>query len=820
MILKIKNIATLIMLTCFFASSLAQEHEKRLIEGWEYRKGAIGGIYEIWRPSKFDFSGWTNTSLPHCINAQDAVDPDVKYYQGETWYRTKLKVDNPYSNGRTLLHFEGAGQKTDVYTYLDKVGSHIGGYDEFTIDMTESFNEFSQTGLFTEKYNNEFPLAIRCDNSRDLNMMPSDLSDFNLYGGLYRYVNLVYVPAISVKNVHITPTVLEDGKSANVKIHIQLYNPENINDDLDLTISIKSPDGKEVYSNTIQQLPFTGSNQVFDFKLKKPELWSPDNPNLYTCEFTLSSKHGKQTINEKFGVRYFEFKKNGPFYLNGERLLLRGTHRHEDHAGVGAAMTEDMILHEMKMIKEMGVNFIRLGHYQQSSIVLKSCDELGILVWEEIPWCRGGLGDEQYQDQGKQMLENLISQHYNHPSVIIWGLGNENDWPGDYETFDKDAIRAYMQELHDLSHKLDPSRKTAIRRCDFCKDIVDVYSPSIWAGWYRGKFTDYQKVSKMEMEKTDHFLHVEWGASNHALRHSENPDKGLEKITSSNSSDERSGDFLMIGGDSRASKDSEWSETYACNLIDWHLKEQENMDWLTGTAYWPFKDFSTPLRPENPVPYVNQKGVIERDFTKKEAYYVFQSYWTQEPMIRIYGHSWETRSGDMDEEKVIKVYSNCSEVELIVNGEKLAKKTRDSQNFPAAGLRWAVKLKEGENTIKAIGYKNKTAVIDEIKVQYQTAKWGKPAILKLSKYSEEGDTITLKVEVFDENGIKCLDAGNEVRFELAGDGELIENLGTSTTSRVVQLYNGHAYISVLKKKGSSIISVSSSNMSTQFFKTD
>ncbi len=117
---------------------------------------------------------------------------------------------------------------------------------------------------------------------------------------------------------------------------------------------------------------------------------------------------------------------------------FRGTHRHEDHAGVGQAMTEEMIRHEMQMMKEMGVNFIRLGHYQQSRIVLDACDELGILVWEEIPWCRGGLGGETYQGPGAENVKNMISQHYNHPSVIIWGLGNENDWPGDFEEFEQD----------------------------------------------------------------------------------------------------------------------------------------------------------------------------------------------------------------------------------------------------------------------------------------------------------------------------------------------------------------------------------------------
>ena len=176
----------------------------------------------------------------------------------------------------------------------------------------------------------------------------------------------------------------------------------------------------------------------------------------------------------------------------------------------------------MQMMKDMGVNFIRLGHYQQSDIILRLCDELGILVWEEEPWCRGGLGGETYKEQARRMLTNMIDQHHNHPSVIIWGLGNENDWPNDFSTFDKGAIRAFMKEQHDLAHRLDDTRMTAIRRCEFCSDIVDVYSPSIWAGWYRGVFTDYKSVSEEEMKKVKHFLHVEWGGDSHARRHSEN----------------------------------------------------------------------------------------------------------------------------------------------------------------------------------------------------------------------------------------------------------------------------------------------------------
>ena len=146
------------------------------------------------------------------------------------------------------------------------------------------------------------------------------------------------------------------------------------------------------------------------------------------------------------------------------------------------------------------------------------------------------------------------------------------------------------------------------------------------------------------------------------------------------------------------------------------------MPWLTGSAQWPFKDFSTPVRPDNPIPYMNQKGVVERDLTKKEAYYVFQSYWTDKPMAHIYGHSWPVRWGNEGEEKMIKVYSNCDEAELFLNGKSVGVKKRNSQDFPAAGLRWNVKLNKGKNDVKVIAKNGKVQVEDAISIQYQTEK--------------------------------------------------------------------------------------------------
>jgi beta-galactosidase len=792
----------------FYSGTIIGQEKIRLNTQWEFLKGDLGGIWEAVRPVKpgnpESVPIWDSVTLPHCVNARDAVDPDVSYYQGPSWYRTQLVVENPYRQGRTLLHFEGAGQKTEVYIHTTLVGSHVGGYDEFTIDVTDAVAAFKKSPQ-SNQFKGKVPLSIRTDNSRDLEMMPSDLSDFNLYGGLYRYLNLVYVPDASIEQVFLTASVDEKGRQGNLQVSARIRQPFSTGN-LKLEVRLLDPQGKTIQQSSRQFPAGIPEMEAASFSVKAPKIWTTEKPALYTVELRLSSGQEVSVYREKTGFRHFQFVKKGPFLLNGQRLLLRGTHRHEDHAGVAAAMTQDQMRQEMILMKEMGVNFIRLGHYQQSRIILDLCDSLGILVWEEIPWCRGGLGGEIYKEQGRRMLTNMIEQHYNHPSVIIWGLGNENDWPGDFPEFDQEKIRTYMKELHELSHRLDPSRKTAIRRCDFCKDIVDVYSPSIWAGWYRGIYTEYKEVSRSEFEKVDHFLHVEWGGDSHAGRHSENPDKALQQVGKAGAADERAGDASLYGGAARVSKDGDWSESYICNLIDWHLKEQETMPWLTGTAQWPFKDFSTPVRPDNPVPYMNQKGVVERDLKKKESYYVFQSYWTNSPMVHIYGHSMPVRWGDDGEEKMVKVYSNCDEAELFVNGISRGVKKKNSQDFPAAGLRWNVAFKKGQNTVSVKARKGKEIVEDRISFIYQTEKWGKPAKTVFEKISESGGIATLEVKLLDNQNILCLDTQNWVRFEETGEGELLDNLGTSSGSRLVQLYNGRARISVKLNGGQSVIS--------------
>jgi beta-galactosidase len=784
---------------------------ERLAVGWEYFQGSLGGVWNVWRGDMVESTVWKQVEAPHCFNARDAVDPERPFYEGPGWYRRKLQVRNPFENGRTLLLFEGAGQKCEIYISYEKVGEHSGGYDEFVVDITDAVMHATKDA----EHRSEIPLAVLCDNSRDLETIPSSLNDFNRFGGLYRNVTLVYAPAISLERVHVMVD-LSSPKAAQITVRAKLYNPSLLLDELQIRIRVFDPRGALLQTTAKRLSPWDGDQDIATLTFDSPELWSPSQPALYRCEVQMTSVHGATTVNERFGCRCFEFVDHGPFKLNGERLFLNGTHREEDHASLGAAMTEDLIRREMMLIKDMGANFVGLGHHQQSRAVLNLCDELGLLVMEQIPWSRGGLGDEKYKQLAHNMLRAMIDQHYNHPSIIIWGLGNENDWPGDFPEFDKNKIRGFVKELGDEAHRLDPVRRTFLRRCDFCKDLVDIYSPSVWAGWYHGPYTQYKSALERESKTVPQFLHVEWGAESHARRHSEDPDRLLARLLFGTAIDEVDRERLASGNESSAFRDGDWSETYACNLFDWHLKEQETMPWLAGSAQWIFKDFSTPLRPENPIPHVNQKGLAERDLTLKEGYYVFQSYWSERPMIHLYGHSWPTRWGELDELKLVKVYSNCEAAELFLNGASQGAKRRNSQDFPAAGLHWLVKFKAGENVLKAVGHRKTATVEDALLLQYQTDKWDAPARIELRETARDRGNVKVEARLLDAKGVLCLDARDRVWFGLTGDGLLLGDTGTSTGSRSVEVYNGRAEISLSRNDGTSVVSVRSKILPTAF----
>ncbi len=794
-----KRTALVLLLACALNASAIElpiEGRQRLTDGWLFVRGDIGGAWEAVRPKqKEDVPIWDTVALPHCFNAVDAVNPYINYYQGPGWYKRLLDVRNPHPGGRTILFFEGAGQTTDVYIHTTLVAHHTGGYDRWWVDITDAVEAFRRLPA-EERFGGKVPLSIRCDNSRRSEVIPSDLSDFNLYGGIYRPLELAYLTEAVLDGIAVTATLNERMDQGEVEVSLTCKSGKKY----PVKVTFAGPGGEKTYSVEV------GGSATVKHSVRKPALWSPDSPALYTCRVEFAG----QTYEKRFGFRKYEFVEHGGFILNGKPLLIRGTHRHEDHAGVGAAVPDSVTRRELAMIRAMGANFIRLGHYQQSELALELCDSLGMMVWEEIPWCRGGLGGESYREQARQMLRNMVAQHRHHPSVILWGLGNENDWPGDFPEFESDSIRAFMAELNALSHRLDPTRLTSIRRCDFCADVVDVYSPSIWPGWYTGRYTDYRAVMRYYSQRTPRMMHVEWGGDSHAGRFAENPYATIDSV---DIHVEYTPEYETrpFTGKIKVPERSDWSESYICDLFDWTLTQQKTMPWIAGGANWTFKDFSTPLRPENPVPYVNQKGLVARDLTPKESYYVFQAHWATKPMLRIFGHGWKVRWGAEGERKQVRVYSNCPEVELFVDGRSAGVRRRDPLAVPAMGLVWEVPMHGGAHKLEA----RAGGLSDVVAFEYHTEPWGAEAALAARIAQRTAGEVWVEVEVVDARGVRCLDSRRFVEFEYAGDGEMVCDRGTPWASRRVGACNGVARICVaLPEGGRGTLAVKSQGLGT------
>ena len=742
--------------------------------GWRYLEDAATDVHAT---ERVPLAQWQRVDLPHTWNALDAVDPVPGYRRDASWYQRALTVPNAPADARFVLHFEGANTVADVYVNGRRAGGHVGGYVGFDVDVTP----FVKRGAPND-------LRVRVDNHDDPTLIPSDKSDFVIYGGLTRDVWLQVLPATSIAHVSVrTPSVSR--ASAQVRARIALGGARR-SGRYTADVQLRDPNGV-VASSIIA--PVSDSTRWIDLPaVASPKLWSPASPVLYTLSVTLRRDGtALDETSERIGLRWYEFQPNGPFLLNGERLLLRGTHRHEEGAGQGAALSNAQHRADMAAIKAIGANFVRLAHYPQDPEVYRAADSLGILLWDELPWCRGGMGDSAWQSNTRRLLREQITQNENHPSIILWSMGNEvADLLDDPATQTPPRLAAFMRELTNIAHEMDSGRLTSTRKFDEGFESVDVYSPSIWAGWYRGVYRDYEKALADARAKYPRLLHMEYGADAHAGRHTEHPISG-EGMRIDSGTTESVGKIvrnIAINGD--------WSESYQTDLLDWHLMVSERTPWLTGTAQWIFRDFATPLRPENPIPYVNQKGLVDRSGQPKDAYYVFKSYWTTAPQfVYIVSHSWTERTGAAGSAREVRTYSNCPTVELWLNGASQGVRTRRADDFPAQGLRWQVPFVDGKNTLRARC--GGASASDSLTVRYTTKAAAKPDHIALTTHPLPNGRLLLEATVVDAGGRRALDYSGRVFFGYSGGGRLVADQGTPTGSRVIEAANGRAAIEVV-----------------------
>ncbi len=559
-------------------------------------------------------------AIPHTWNDQDGQDGGNDYYRGCCSYQRNFTKPELLPMGKAYLEFRGVNSSAEIKINGRTLARHDGGYSTFRVNITEALEE-------------ENLLEVLVDNAPNDRVYPQR-ADFTFYGGIYRDVYLITVPESHFDldyyggpGIKVTPEM--KGKDAIVKVKTYIEGEYD-----KVMITIDGVGSLEAIRNK--------KEAEAEFFIPVVHLWNGrKDPYLYSVKADLIVQ-GKviDQITTRFGCRSFEFDKDKGFLLNGQSYPLRGVSRHQDRKGVGNALTKEMQNEDMQMILDLGATSIRLAHYQHDQYFYDLCDEKGLVVWAEIPYI------SQHMPQGRdntisQMTE-LIAQNYNHPSIICWSLSNEISLTGVTED-----LMENHRILNELAHRMDPTRVTAMANLFMLEpdspllEIPDIISYNLYYGWYVGDMEDNDRFFDEFHEKyPDRIIGLsEYGADTYYQIQSNQPEKG------------------------------DYSEQYQCVYHEHMLKLFEKRPYLWSTYVWNMFDFAADAREEAGDPGVNHKGLVSFDRkVKKDAYYLYKAYWSQDFFVHLCGRRYVDR---VEEVTQVKVYSNLDKVALYKDGQLL-----------------------------------------------------------------------------------------------------------------------------------------------------
>ena len=576
-----------------------------------------------------------NVNLPHTWNAKDGQDGGNDYFRGECLYVKTLDKATLPAADLYYLEIRGANSSADVYVNGEKVAHHDGGYSTWRVDITEKLTDSTD-------------VAIVVDNSPNETVYPQ-MADFTFYGGLYRDVNL-----IAVNNVHfdldyfggtglmITPEI--DG--ANARVEVEVFTTE---------LTAKQKIVYTIYDkeeNEVAKIRSTDKKVVFD--IENVHLWNGrKDPYLYRCEAQIvEGNKVLDNVSSRFGCRSFRIDPDNGFILNGEEYPLRGVSRHQDRLGIGNALLPEHHKEDIDLIMEVGATTIRLAHYQHDQYFYDLCDENGLVIWAEIPYI------SKHMPTGREntisQMKELVTQNYNHPSIVVWGLSNEISIGGS-----NDDLLENHRILNDLVHEMDKTRLTTIAAVSMCKmddpyiQIPDVVSYNHYFGWYGG----------------DTSMNGPWFDKFHAM-HPTIPigcsEYGCEALNWHNSNP-RQGDY---------------SEEYQAYYHEELIKQLFTRKYMWATHVWNMFDFGADARSEGGENGQNHKGLVTMDRKyKKDSFYAYKAWLRSpedEPFVHICGKRYVDRVEDVTK---VTVYSNLPEVELFVNGESIGTKSAPDHFF-------------------------------------------------------------------------------------------------------------------------------------------
>ncbi|OLS37284.1 beta-galactosidase [Bacillus sp. MRMR6] len=588
-------------------------------EDWKFVKENVGLEKVFTVPGE-------KVNIPHTWNAIDGQDGGNDYYRGTCWYGKTFKKPEIHSGDQVYLEFRGANSTAEVWVNNIKRSTHDGGYSTFRVNITEALKEDNE-------------LVVSVDNAPNDRVYPQK-ADFTFYGGIYRDVYMVIVSASHFdmdyyggSGLQITSEINEKTAVVNLKTVITgeaeavLYTIEGVG-----SLEVPVRDGVAVGIIEISEVRF----------------WDGvEDPYLYEAKAALI-KNGKlvDQVASRFGCKTFSFDKDKGFILNGRPYPLRGVSRHQDRKGVGNAITKEMMVEDMEIIKEMGANTIRLAHYQHDQYFYDLCDEYGMLVWAEIPYITEHL--PKGRENTISQLTELIVQNVNHPSIICWGLSNEISVTGV-----TDDLMENHKLLNDLAHRLDHTRPTTMAHVFMLETdeplvfLPDIMSYNLYYGWYLGNLTDNDRFfDDFHKKYPDTIIGLaEYGADANPKLQTAMPEKG------------------------------DYTEQYQCVYHEHLLNMFRDRPYLWATHVWNMFDFAADGRDEGGENGINQKGLVTFDRRyRKDAFYLYKANWSKEPFVHLCGRNYVDRH---EEETEIKVYSNIGLVGLYINGELVEKQSGD-----------------------------------------------------------------------------------------------------------------------------------------------
>ncbi len=713
--------------------------------GWKFHKGDLKGAEK----GSFDDSGWRDIDVPHDWSVEGPFSKEhssgTGYLPGGIgWYRKTFEVPAEAEGKKVVVEFDGVYRNSKVWINGHYLGERPYGYISFYYDLTDYL-----------KYGEENLLAVQVNRS--------EVRDSRWYtgSGIYRHVRLTITD-----NVHVgqwgtyitTPEV--SNKNATVDIKTVVENENADAREVRLVTSIL--DGESKVIKSVESSGEVEGEGKYEFtqqvNLNKPRLWSVEEPYLYTALSEV--KVGGKVVDDyqsRFGVREFYFDADEGFFLNGKNMKIKGVCVHHDGGSVGAAVPKRVWERRFEILKGMGCNGIRTSHNPPAPELLDLCDEMGFVVMDEAfdewelgkrKWVHGwnkGIAthsgyNEYFEDWGVHDLREMIRRDRNHPSIILWSIGNEIDYPTD--PYSHPVDKNYDPKLP-RAEKLVPIAKRLIKAL---KEL-DTMRP-VTAGL--ANIPASNKTGLADLLDVVGYNYHEW------CYEQDHKDYPQRKIIGSENRHPYE-DWLAVADNDYVTGQFVWT----------------GFDYLGESGGWPLRGW--------------KNGLIDLCGFKKPRCYFKESLWSEEPMVyvvcreldedasnvsawewqRVVEHwNWEGNEGKT---VTVECYTNCERAELFLNGKSLGEKELSSAKKGV--LIWEVGYEAG--TLKAVGLKrNKEICSFELVTAGEAAKIVLSADRNVIK-SDGQDVSNIAIYVVDEKGTIIADADNLISLEVEGDGKLI-----------------------------------------------